>query len=108
MNCLCDRTCRFDYNEAGSGQPPQNNLSSAVVVAINVILTKAVVILSGVRISRREVLTESKDPGVLNMSMSLERHPDDDSTVRIPCEAAGKVEVAGVPSASLGQASRLR
>jgi len=29
------------------------------------------------------------------MSMNLERHSDDDSTVRIPCEAAGKVELPG-------------
>src|SRR3977135_3421279 len=54
------------------------------------------VILSAVRTTRSEVLTESKDPLPLSAKMDVERHFDNGSMGRTPCHAGAYVELQGV------------
>jgi hypothetical protein len=54
------------------------------------------VILSAVRTTRSEVLTESKDPLPLSAKIDAERHFDNGSMGRTPCRAGADVKLQGV------------
>jgi hypothetical protein len=56
----------------------------------------APVILSGLRASRSEAFTDSKDPLPVRASMSIERHFDNGSRERIPGTFLGHVKLRGI------------
>jgi hypothetical protein len=56
-----------------------------------------IVILSGVRSSRSEVVAQSKDPLLMNTKMNLKRHFHHDGAGRTTLHAIADFELHGLP-----------